>query len=134
MTKDMNIVVDEFLKCKNFAVIGVSRNQEKYGYQVFRNLSDKGYNVYPVNPKIDEIDGKKVYPSLAAIEKPVDVVDLVVPPTITEEVVRQCKDLGITKIWMQPGAESQAAIDFCKENDMDVVHGMCVMVMAPHSE
>lgn len=134
MAKDMNTIVDEFLKCKNFAVIGVSRNHEKYGYQIFRNLSDKGYNVYPVNPKIDEIDGKKVYPSLAAIEKPVDVVDLVVPPAVTEEIVRQCRDLGLTKIWMQPGAESRAAIDFCKENDMDVVHGMCVMVMAPHTE
>jgi uncharacterized protein len=134
MGKDMNMIVDEFLKHKNYAIIGVSENQEKYGYKIFRNLLEKGYNVYPVNPKIDEIDGVKVYPSLAAIEDPVDVVDLVVPPAVTEKIVRQCKDLGLTRIWMQPGAESQAAIDFCKENEIDVIHGMCVMVMAPHAE
>ena len=57
-----------------------------------------------------------------------DVVDVVVPPEITEQLVKTCKRLGITKVWMQPGSESKVAISFCVENNMDVVHGVCIMV------
>jgi predicted CoA-binding protein len=57
-----------------------------------------------------------------------DVVDVVVPPKITEQLVKTCKELGITKVWMQIGSESEAAIKFCEENSIDVIHGVCVMV------
>ncbi len=56
-----------------------------------------------------------------------DVVDLVVPPKVTEEVVKQCVALGVTRIWLQPGAESEEAIRFCRENGIRVLYGVCVM-------
>ncbi|MEM3055472.1 MAG: CoA-binding protein, partial [Candidatus Bathyarchaeia archaeon] len=56
-----------------------------------------------------------------------DVVDVVVPPKITEQIVETCKKLGITKVWMQPGSESELAIKFCEENGIEVVHGVCIM-------
>jgi predicted CoA-binding protein len=56
-----------------------------------------------------------------------DVADSVVPPKIKEQVVKTCKSLGIKKVWMQPGSESETAISFCRENEIDVVHGVCVM-------
>jgi len=56
-----------------------------------------------------------------------DVIDLVVPPKVPEHVVKTCKKLGIKKVWMQPGSESETAINFCRENGMDVVHGVCIM-------
>jgi len=49
-------------------------------------------------------------------------------PKITAQLVKTCKKLGITKVWMQPGSESETAIKFCEENSIDVVHGVCVMV------
>ena len=51
-----------------------------------------------------------------------------VPPQVTEEIVKICKELGITKVWMQPGSESDTAIKFCEDNDIEVVHGVCVMI------
>jgi predicted CoA-binding protein len=57
-----------------------------------------------------------------------DVVDVVVPPKVTEAVVKTCKKLGITKVWMQPGSESEVALNFCKENGINVVYGVCVMI------
>jgi len=42
--------------------------------------------------------------------------------------VKVCKRLGIRKVWMQPGSESETALNFCKENSIEVVHGVCVMV------
>ena len=56
-----------------------------------------------------------------------DVVDTVVPPHITEQIVKECKELGITKVWMQPGSESEKAIIFCKDNGIEVVYDDCIM-------
>ncbi|MCD6431888.1 CoA-binding protein [Candidatus Bathyarchaeota archaeon] len=119
----------EFLNKKNvFAVVGASRDPKKYGHQVYKDLRKAGYRVYPVNPNADEILGDRCYPSIKDLPVKPDVVDIVVPPKITERVVKTCRKLGIRKVWMQPGSESEAAIKFCEENGMDVVHGVCVMV------
>jgi len=125
---DQKLIV-EFLDRKNvFAVVGASRDHEKYGHQVYKDLRNAGYRVYPVNPNTNEILGDKCYPSLQGLPVKPDVVDLVVPPKVTEQVVKTCKRLGIRKVWMQPGSESEPAISFCKENGIDVVYGVCVMV------
>ena len=122
-------LIKAFLKEKNiFAVVGASRDPRKYGYQVYKDLKNAGYEVYPVNPNAREILGDKCYPSLESLPVTPDVVDLVVPPKITEVVVKTCKKLGIKKVWMQPGSESEMAINFCRKNGMDVIHGVCVMV------
>jgi predicted CoA-binding protein len=122
-------LIAEFLDKKNiFAVVGASRNPEKYGHQVFKDLRNAGYEVYCVNPKADEVLGAECYPNIEALLEKPDVVDIVVPPKITEQVVRTCKKLGITKVWMQPGSESEAAIGFCRDNGIAVIHGVCVMV------
>ena len=119
----------EFLNKRNvFAVVGASRDPKKYGHQVYKDLRKAGYRVYPVNPNADEILGDRCYPSIEDLPVKPDVVDIVVPPKITERVVKTCRKLGIRKVWMQPGSESEAAIKFCEENGMDVVHGVCVMV------
>ena len=121
--------IKKFLNKKNtFAVVGASRDPKKYGYQVYRDLKEAGYQVYPVNPNSDRILGDKCYPDLVDLPTRPDVVDVVVPPKVTEEIVKVCKKLGITKVWMQPGSESETAIKFCNENGIDVVHGVCVMI------
>lgn len=122
-------LIKEFLRKKNiFAVVGASRDPQKYGFQVYRDLRNAGYRVYPINPNADEILGDKCYSSLETLPKKPDVVDVVVPPKTTEQVVETCKKLGIEKVWMQPGSESGTAIDFCQENAITVVYGVCVMV------
>jgi predicted CoA-binding protein len=122
-------LIKAFLYRENiFAVAGASRDPEKYGHQVYRDLRNAGYRVYCVNPNANEVLGNKCYPSLEVLPVKPDVVDVVVPPKITEQLVKTCKKLGITKVWMQPGSESETAIKFCEENSIDVVHGVCVMV------
>ncbi len=122
-------LIREFLNKNNvFAVVGASRDPHKFGYQVYQDLKKAGYKVYPVNPNTDEISGDKCYPSLESLPVKPDVVDFAVPPKATEHMVRTCKRLGITKVWMQPGSESEAAIKFCEESMINVVHGVCVML------
>jgi predicted CoA-binding protein len=121
--------VRAFLDRRNvFAVVGASRDPSKYGYRVYRDLRSAGYRVYPVNPHAEEILGDRCYPSLEDLPVKPDVVNLVVPPGVTERVVRECARLGIRRIWMQPGSESEEALAFCRERGMEVLHGVCVMV------
>jgi predicted CoA-binding protein len=122
-------LINKFLNKKNvFAVVGVSKESEKYGNKVFFDLKRAGYTVYPINPNATEISDNKCYPSLKNLPSLPDVVDIVVPPKITEMTVKECKDLGIDKVWMQPGSESDKAIRFCRQNNIKVLYGVCVML------
>jgi len=81
-----------------------------------------------VNPNAGEVLGDVCYSNLVTLPVRPDVVDVVVPPKITEQVVKTCEELGIRKVWMQPGSESEEAINFCRKNGIAVVHGVCVMI------
>ena len=124
----MQDLTKNFLKQKRFAVIGSFRNESKYAYQILKALKEKGYEVYPVNPRLKEVEGLTCYPSIGDIPGGVDVADIVTPPEVTERIVKECKEKGIARIWMQPGAGSENAIKFCKENGIDVVYNLCVML------
>lgn len=124
----MEELIKEFMAQKKFAVIGATDNPEKYGNRIFKNLTKRGYEVYPVNPNQKEIEGTKCYPTLSDVPVKVDVVDFVVPPRVTESILKECKKLGLDNIWLQPGSESDAAIAFCRDNNLKVVYGTCVML------
>ena len=121
-------MVKDFLKQKRFAVVGSFRNESKYAYRILKTLKEKGYEVYPVNPSLREVDGLRCYPNIKEIPDSVDVVDIVTPPQITEKIVRECKEKGISKVWIQPGAESKTVIEFCKDNGIKVVFNLCIMM------
>ncbi len=121
-------LVQEFMTQKRFAVIGATDDIEKYGHRIFVNLKNRGYEVYPVNPRLEELEGIRCYPSVTDLPVKVDVVDFVVPPRVTEAILQECKKLGLERIWLQPGSESEAAIAFCHQNKLKVVHDLCVML------
>ncbi|MCU4140686.1 MAG: putative CoA-binding protein [Methanophagales archaeon] len=122
-------LLEEFLRPSHvFAVVGATPKREKYGYKIFKSLKEAGYKVYAVNPNHEEIEGERCYASLSELPEKPDVVDIVVPPAVTEQIVREAHRLGIKKIWMQPGAESEEAIKFCEEHGISVIHGLCVML------
>ena len=123
----MEELAKEFMSQKKFALVGATANTSKNGYRIFKNLTRRGYEVYPVNPGMEELEGVKCYHRLTDIPVKVDVVDFVVPPNVTEEILKECKRLGLERIWLQPGSESEAALDFCRQNKMRVVHSICVM-------
>jgi len=124
----MKDLVIDFLRQKRFAVIGSFRNKEKFAYMILVDLIKKGYEVFPVNPRLGEVEGRVCYKTISDIPDSVDVVNIVTPPSITEAILKECLQKGIKRAWLQPGAESQAAIKFCHDNDMEVIHGICVML------
>jgi predicted CoA-binding protein len=123
-------VVNDFLSQRSLAVVGVSRGGKKFGNTAYKELKAKGYRLFPVHPNAESIEGDRCYPNLGALPEPVGGVLIVVPPAQTEQVVREVAAAGIHRIWMQQGAESEAAIRFCEENGVSAVHGECVLMFA----
>ena len=124
----MQELITEFMAQKKFAVVGATDNPEKYGNRIVKNLKARGYTVFPVNPRLAEVEGLACYPGLAAVPEKPDVVDFVVPPAATEKTLADCVRLGLDRIWLQPGSESEAALAFCREHKLKVVHDVCVMM------
>ncbi|MDD3262720.1 MAG: CoA-binding protein [Candidatus Absconditabacteria bacterium] len=115
---------------KNFiyALVGASTNPEKFGNKILKDLIEGGYKVIPVNPNEKEIFGIKSYCSLSQIPFSIDVVICVVPSVVTEKIIDEIILLGIKNVWMQPGSESDVAIQKCLHNGINIVHNSCIMI------
>jgi len=124
----MQELIQDFVNLRVWALVGASADRSKYGNRILRDLHQAGYIIYPVNPRDGEIEGLRAYPSLADLPEPPQVVDIVVPPKVTEQILRQCAELGLSRVWIQPGAESEQAIAFCHHHDIKVVHHTCAML------
>ena len=124
----MQELVKDFLKQRRFAVVGSFRNESKYAYQILKTLKNREYEVYPINPRTKEVESLICYPSVKDTPVVCDVVNIVTPPKITERIVQECQEEGITRVWLQPGAESHKVIKFCQEKGIKVIHGLCVML------
>lgn len=97
------------------AVVGVSDDASKYGHKIFRDLLNAGFPVKGVNPKGGFVLGNNIYKSLSEIETRPDLVITVVHPQVTERVVEECNALGVKHVWMQPGSESDLAVEKARE-------------------
>jgi predicted CoA-binding protein len=127
--------IESFLAGKRFAVVGASANREKYGNKVLRVYQQNKRDVVPVNPAGGEIEGLESYPDLAAVPGTIDGVSIITPPAVTEKVVDQALELGIRHIWMQPGAESAAAIQRAEAAGANIIAGgPCVLVALRYRE
>jgi predicted CoA-binding protein len=115
-------------KIDHIAVVGASRDREKFGYKVLMDLVRAGYEACGVNPACDEIEGVACYPELASLPWRPELVITVVPPRVTENVVREAREAGISRVWMQPGSESSEAIAFCEANGIEMMHDACIMI------
>jgi predicted CoA-binding protein len=125
-------LISDFVNRRVWAVVGASQDPRKFGNRVFHSLREAGYVVYPVNPKGGELAGIKVYRALADLPELPEVVDTVVPPAVTGQVVKEMRSLGLSRVWMQPGSESQAAISYCGQHGIQAVYHACAMVHQRH--
>ncbi len=126
MTPEMTAM----LNAETFAVVGASHDPAKYGFLVYKAVKAAGKTVWPVNPSASEVDSDFCYPALDALPGVPEVAVLIVPPAVSESVVGECAHLGIKNIWMQPGAESEAAVAACHTHGIAVVSGgPCLMVL-----
>lgn len=126
--------VKDFLAQRRIAVAGVSRSGKSAANGIYQKLKGAGYEVVPVNPNAESFEGVRCYPDLTSIPGKVDGVMIVTRPELTEQLVRQCSEAGITRVWMHQSFEqagtsvSPAAVAYCEQNGITVIAGGCPMM------
>lgn len=124
--------VGDFLAQKRIAVAGVSRSGREAANLIYRKLRSRGYLVFAINPNSEEVEGDICYPDLKSIPGGVDGIVIATHPKVTDQIVRECAELGISRMWIHRsfgnGSVSEAAVDFCRENNLTVIPGGCPMM------
>ena len=133
MTIDQQI--EQFLASPAFGVVGASSNRDKYGNKVLRCYQQNNRSVIPVHPKEKQVEGAECVASVVDLPDNVESISIITPPAVTEKVVEQAVAKGIKNIWMQPGAESPAAVQYCEEHGLNVIaDGSCLLVVLRYHE
>ena len=127
----MNQAIQDFINCKNIAVVGVSRNPNKFGNLAYKELKERGYQVYPVNPALKEFQGAPCYPDLNPLQGKVDGILLTVHPEQGATVLEQASSLGIKNVWIQQQAETPALLESGRQLGLNLVSGKCILMYAP---
>ncbi len=133
----IDTLVQDFLAQKKIAVVGVSDRRDTGCNAAYKRFKEAGYQVYVVNPRIQEFDGAPSYPDLKSIPEKPEAVFILANPKVTEQVVQQCVELGVKHVWMhcmmgtQPGlaagmsSVSDEAVRLCRANGIAVIPGSC---------
>jgi len=130
-----NEQLDKFFQSTAFGVVGASTDREKYGNKVLRVYLQQGKKAIPVNPKEKEIEGVACASSVSELPPEVKSISVITPPHVTEQVVELAIARGIENIWMQPGAQSAASIEKCRNAGINVIaDGSCILVVLGYRE
>jgi predicted CoA-binding protein len=133
------VAAAQFLASRRIAVTGVSRTGQGHGSNVvYQRLRDRGYEVFPINPNTDRVEGDRCYPNLGAVPGGVDAVVIGTRPETAEATVRECADLGIRQVWMHrsmdAGSVSAAATQYGRSHGMTVIDGGCPLMYDPAAD
>jgi hypothetical protein len=133
----IDLQVKDFLAQKKIAVVGVSEKRDTGCNLVYTKFKDNGYQVYAVSPHLNTFKGDPCYPDLKAIPEKPQAVFILANPAVTDQIVRECVELGVTHVWMhcmmgtKPGLAADAtsvsadAVKMCRENGIKVIPGSC---------
>jgi predicted CoA-binding protein len=129
--------IDSFLSCRRVAVVGVSRDPRDFSRSVFRAFVERGYDAVPVNPAGVEAEGRHAVARVGDVQPPPEAALLLTPAPATAQVVRECADAGVRRVWMHrgggEGAVSAEALAVCRERGLEVVDGECPFMFLSHS-
>jgi uncharacterized protein len=125
--------ITAFFDQKNIALIGISRNASDLSRAVYKEFTQRNYNIIPVNPNASEIEGKTCYPSINNVQVPVDAAFIFVP-SAAKEISKQCIDKGIKNIWIYNGKKEDIDnfIEDVKDNEgVNIITGYCPIMFIP---
>jgi uncharacterized protein len=128
----MPSAVAEFLSGKRYAVAGVSRQPHAAANAIYKRLLNSGFEVLPVNPNATEVEGVRCWPDLVSIPGSIDGVVIASPPRTGLDLVRQCGEKGIRRVWFHrsfgEGSVSEEAVKECKKHGIACIVGGCPLM------
>lgn len=126
----MNPLIDNFVSSKRIAVVGMSRSGKKFGNMASKELKAKGYEIFPVHPEAQEIDGMTCYPNLKSLSGKVDGVWISIPPKNVPPLLEEAAQIGLKNIWLQQGAWSKEVQQKIDQLELPVISKKCIMMYA----
>lgn len=127
---DANAQIEAFLSGSPHAVAAASRRRNKYGNMVLRTYLENSRPVYVVNPNEESVEGLKSYKTLLDLPEPIHGVSIITPARVTEQIIEHAASLNIKHLWLQPGAESPAALKRAHDLGMNIIaEGPCILVV-----
>lgn len=119
---------------KTIAIIGASKNPEKFGNKAVKAYKKMGYKVFPVNPREEEIEGFKVYKSILDINENIDKVSIYLPPKLVLDVLEEIAKKGIKEVFLNPGTESEEAFEKAEELGLELVVSCSILAVGIHPD
>jgi predicted CoA-binding protein len=117
------------------AIVGASTNRAKFGNRAVRAYARQGYDVYPVHPRAESIEGHQAYRSVRDIPlTALDRVSLYVPPDVGLCLLEDIASKAVGELWVNPGAESPALVGQARSLGLNVVLGCSILAVGedPH--
>lgn len=115
--------IKELINLKNWVVIGDVSNESKYAYKILNKFKEKGYLVSGIHPK----GGEGIYKTIKEVPYNIDAIDLCINSKLGIKFIKEAKDLGIKNVLIQPGAESDEILNYCRENSINAIEN-CALV------
>ena len=110
------------------AILGASRDRRKFGNQSVRAHLQQGYDVYPVNPHADEVEGLTAYPDLASVPvKKLDRISVYLPSELGITLLDEIKSRGAKEVWFNPGSDSDELLARAEEIGLDVIRACSIV-------
>ena len=120
--------IEEFVSSRRIAVVGVSRENKKFGNSIYSELLIRGYDVYGINPSMDHINGRECFPNISALRGLIDAVVICISPAKVEPVLREAVRIGVKNVWLQQGCETIQTVTLGKLLGLNVVAGKCILM------
>jgi len=129
--------IDDFLAQKRIALVGVSRNPQDLSRALLREFVRRGYEMAPVNPNLTEAEGLRCFARIQDVTPAVDGALIMMPAERSAEIVQDCAESGIKRVWLYrgagPGAVSAEAVNLCSRYGIRVVTGYCPYMFWPET-
>jgi predicted CoA-binding protein len=122
------IQIQEFLKQGKYALAGASRLERKMGNSIYKEFKNKGVDIVPINPNIEELYGDKCYKSVADLPSDINALIICTKPADAEKIVQEAVNKGIKNIWLQQGAQSEKSIEIARQNNINLITKKCVFM------
>jgi len=122
--------INLFLQQPLIAVVGVSRNKNKFGNAVYKTLKKKGIKVIPVNPHLTHFEGDRCYSTIDTLPPEVKAVFVNTPPEKTIKIVENAVKKGIHHIWLQQGSSNAEVIRYLDGKGVNYIADRCIMMFA----
>ncbi|MBT4865256.1 MAG: CoA-binding protein [Planctomycetaceae bacterium] len=109
-------------------ILGASTDRQKFGNKSVRAHLAQGYDVYPVNPKAETIEGLTAYASLADVpcERP-DRISIYLPPQVGMALLEEIRDKQANEVWFNPGSESPELLQRAEELGVNVIQACSIV-------